>query len=359
VLPLNLDFEENSSSNLFDPPATGEIASNTAPAHTAFDADTEAWQLARLWVQNRIGSSAYGIDLPMSTILATGVIGGDVTLDTVGTTPATHSYNRKRLETVDRIGRSYSIKESWDLSDDNHVIKMNVKHEIINPDLSGTANLNRYTVSGNVIGLRDAAFGTGSKLTNAINGYEANVLKAPTNRYDNLIAEINSATGLSLAISDTGAPVTEFKSVDTSNGIISFSFVFEDNGLPSNSLFKKVSVNISENHDENIIATIPVPGRVGGPIIQDMATQSSVKRRVDAQFQLKGGRSAYVADIGNIRSSGIVLLKSGNYSVIDNGWTQGTHYWVTSFNDSLNVDTNTFSMNIEFTLAPTGIAPSF
>lgn len=183
-------------------------------------------------------------------------------------------YNRVISETVDELGGTYAVQETWVLTSGTAI-----EDFTINTNYSIQDALTKVTVDGNIRGLeqRDSNMNlTTSKYTNALTKWSA--------VQSDLFLRAQSYSGTSLNIS----PVTTTTGRNPIAGTISYSY--EYNNRPSNVISGALSENISitEQGYSQKFAAIGVLGRVRGPVLQDLSESDAISRtlNIDAVFPL-------------------------------------------------------------------------
>ena len=151
-------------------------------------------------------------------------------------------------------------------------------------------------------------------------------------------------------------PKTSTVSRNKRQGSISYSFNFIEKPSAINthndSYFVDYDINVNETHDDDKIAVIPILGRAHGPIIQNLNTTGLYTRSITGTFVLQNnGRAGYNDanpyewdDIGEIRVKAIDLIQAQPADLLDGG--QGTRWWVTGWNDGLDVFNGIYNINL-------------
>jgi hypothetical protein len=127
------------------------------------------------------------------------------------------------------------------------------------------------------------------------------------------------------------------------SGTVNYEAEFKEKTISlTGTPFIDFDVNLSQNTKENFVAEIPVPGRTAGPVIQDIKTTNTTKRNISASFVVGTGTKADFDDVEKYRNSAKTLLTTLN---VYPNTTQGEGFWVTSFNESLDIFKGTYSFN--------------
>lgn len=226
----------------------------TAKGKRFFDAagilTMDAWKQAKEWVSARLGFD--------SSILSASLV-----YDAVGNTP----YNYIRSETIDEVGGSYTVTESWVLAGDSATESFDVSVKT-----SVSTGLTSVTIDGSITGLevRDSSLAlTTSKYTNATTKFTS----------INPLTRAQAYSGLTLNIT----PLNTMVGKNPVAGTISYSYEYDTR--PSNliSSAKSETISINDSLGTDVVAIIPVLARVKGPILQDMQTSKERRRTIDVE----------------------------------------------------------------------------
>lgn len=293
-----------------------------------------AMALAKDWVQKRFSAtgistlSAYSLMAPKS-----------------GYEFANHTTS----EQGDDFAGSYSIQQNWKYIKssysgvmDDYNISMLGRAAGSN-GFSATQGFDKsFKISGSIKGIA-----TGAAAYTKAKAYFENVISA--SNFGILKTRISDSGGtFNPFINTTGSsiygPYTMTISENRRGGTINYDADFKEKPYSlSTSKFIDLDVNVSENRRENVIAEIPIPGKLTGPVIQDINTTNTVKRNINATFVIGTGTIGMYGSIGDYRSSAKDVLKT-TLGIYPTG-TQGTHYWVSSFNESVDISKGTYVFN--------------
>jgi len=331
-------------------------------------AGLEPWQRAKTWVHERVGHSDYGIEDDFRDAINDYTFAG---LDMGGSPGQYRVFSRRDSENADRLNGSYTLSRTWTLSK-NEVIAIETYDISISSDVpnqGGTEGANYlrgfntvYSLRGNIQGLESSGV---SRYSNAIEYYGTQVLATGNTgsaRWDKIIARINSAdTPMTSGITFT-RPFSQSYSENKKNGALNYEFSFKEWSL-ANTFFADMNINISENHDEQVIAAIPIPGRSKGPIIQNIGTTKLKVKNINGSFVLfpsgsypSGGLGLWkMSQIDEIRSEVISLISSEPYNILGTGG-QTSGWWVTSWSDSLDTLKGVYTTNMSIAFKGTGAA---
>ncbi len=250
-------------------------------------------------------------------------------------------------EQQDQLGGSYSIQQTW---------------KFIKTSSSGVQDDFNITLTSRASGPNAIGQSHGYEKLFRVAGAIKGVHPGPTgykrakDYFENIIA-VNNFGILKTRITETGSltnpyitgssyiygPYGMTISENRRSGTVNYEAEFKEKTLDlSGSPFIDFDVNVDQNTKENFVAEIPVPGRTTGPVIQDIKTTNTTKRNISASFVIGTGTKANFNSVATYRSNAKTLLTTIN--VFPTG-TQGTHYWLTSFNESLDIFKGTYSFN--------------
>jgi hypothetical protein len=254
---------------------------------------------------------------------------------------------------MDQIGGSYSIQQSW---------------KFIKTTTSGVQDDFNITMTSRASGpnsiSRSHGYDKVFRVAGAIKGIApgATGYQKSKNYFENIIAANNFAI-LKTRITETGSLTNPYVtgssyiygpygmtiSENRRSGTVNYEGEFKEKTIDLTSTsFIDFDVNVSQNTKENFVAEIPVPGRTAGPVIQDIKTTNTTKRNISASFVIGTGTKADFDSVETYRTQAKTVL--GTLKVYPTG-TQGTHYWLTSFNESVDIFKGTYSFNAT-TLTP-------
>ena len=241
-----------------DYPRTYRLTHTVSAKGKRFFNDSEelvsnAWEQARLYVLPRLGFDA-------SFVASNAVL--DLPSEFTG-------YNHFRGETIDELGGTYSVTESWVLSSDSALEEFNVSHRYSIDD-----GLNYVTVEGQVKGLEERT--TDMSLT--------------TGKYDNANTLFASLTGNFLNRAQTYStitlnvdPISTNIAKNPSLGTINYSYEYSDR--PSNQISNALSevISIGFGNQSDSFASVFVLGRAAGPVLQALNTPTAKTKRLNIE----------------------------------------------------------------------------
>lgn len=230
----------------------------------------QAWENARDYVLDRIG---LGID--SSQLVATGVMNNNLL----------SAYNHTRSVNVGELAGTYQVAEHW---------------LCFNPGASGVPAIDEHNytvrstqegrisvqVEGTITGLevRDPStfLVTSSKYSNASNKWTNYV-------FPNLYANAAGVAGVTLHPTAVSTSVS-FNDV---GGVISYHWEFDDRPTASVSGCISENITVTNHNQTDVFASIPVLGRVLGPVLQDISTNSAKKRQVQVELVMRAKSQSY------------------------------------------------------------------
>lgn len=73
------------------------------------------------------------------------------------------------------------------------------------------------------------------------------------------------------------------------NGVITYSWTFDNRHLTSNPNIVNEKISVSYKLASDIIASIPIPGKTTGPILQDQETETGLEKNLKIQYTMESG----------------------------------------------------------------------
>lgn len=290
---------------------------------------------ARNWCQSR----TYSIDTN-GNISPDGVESFGLA-DFITTLPSGNYWNRAVSESADSSSNSFNITETF----------------IYNP--SGTQN-EEYTVSlsqreddpyrydvsvnGSIQGYAPADNNRATKYTTA-SGYFENTVRP--NLYTRVSQYIPN--GFSLLANPRSSQITH----QIFNGVVdyNYSYVASSGTLIPNSLDEEIS--ISDTGQNDVFATIQVPGRANGPVVQYMGTKTLPERSVRISATMSVGAMTGGAGLPAVSGLNSQYLSKPNTSDIINAVRPNAgNYYLTSDNEEWNPLIGQYSRSVSWTLNP-------
>lgn len=231
---------------------------------------TEAWQQARAWVIPRLGYDS-------TQITSSGVINL--------TTANFSAYNHVRTQSVDETSGEFSVTENW---------------LVINPSGSGVAgkatedfsisirtsvdsDLTTVSIEGSIQGLENRSYGTNPGDFNIIDTKYTNASGYWSAVQSKLLGRVNHVVAGSSTRAISSLPKSKTVGHNATNGTITYAYEYDDR--PCNFVSGALSeiITINDNNPTDIFASIVIPGRAYGPILQSMSTVTAATREVSVE----------------------------------------------------------------------------
>lgn len=290
---------------------------------------TPAWKNAAEWIKTRLGNptSFIGSDLANNSdkILSPSYFYPakfDSTASSLSpdlSTDAYSFYNHIITPSCNMSEGSYSISETWFVSNMPASLDMQIE---LSEEQDGTVTM---TLSGTIKGLDSSSPTTKSisKISNA----EIVLSNIDSNAYNILSPYYPPNTG-GFSLQNIVRQRTIGRNKGT--GVITFTYVFNDQtalipGAISSSL-KVQDTNYNSNYTYNkpveIIAIIPIIGKVNGPIIQDMNTTPESKRSLEINVVMNRSNRANKPNLSSVYSS--YQLPTSFTTIFDESWEPST-----------------------------------
>lgn len=280
----------------------------------------ESWKNAKDWVLDRVGIDQYF-----------------VTQSGVANLPDYYKgYNHIRTSQTDELTGSFNLTESWVLSSGTAVedFDISIQTSVSDP-------LKRVTVNGNITGFDE-------RLTD---------MSLSSSRIDNAEDKWSSVQNLIYTRAKNYAgfdlnPVVLSSTVGKNPITGTINYGYEYDNRPPNNLTGAISESISVNDswDVDIFASITVPGRTVGPVLQPINT----KREKTRSLNLEVVFDPSVAGSGNAASRFVdnhpknLPTQSGDIqSLVDAIKPNGTQVFLSEQNDSWD-GTSRYSLQISW-----------
>lgn len=257
----NLEFNEQPQG--INNPYTFRLTHNvSAVGKRAYDSNgvvSDAWVQARSWVNPKLGFD--------NTIAFAGSgipLGGTY-----------NGYNHTRTENTDERAGSYAVTETWLLSSGNTIEDFTVTKNTSIQD-----GLTRVSIDGSITGLDTK----GANMQVSQSRWEAALSRF--NSLDSGAKFYTRATNFSGITNLNANSVTSSIGKNPNNGIINYTFEFDTR--PSNcisgALSERITINETNSHD--VYASIGVPGKTNGSVLQAMNTVTDKKFAVSIEVTM-------------------------------------------------------------------------
>jgi hypothetical protein len=226
---------------------------------------------------------------------------------------------------------------------------------------------NTFSINGTIQGFSTATATSPTPETayaNAKTMYDEKI-KQEGDGHKKVLDLIKSVIDVDPNITDTWAtPISKTVSHNKRNGLISYSCNFKENPAANNpnadKYFADFSLKVTDRHDNNKIAVIPILGRVGGPIIQDLSTTDVLRRTISGSFLLKntgdtleGGHPWGTDKLNVIREEAINVIEAAPVKLLGGSDT----YYVEDWSDGLDVFSGTYDITLTLIYARSETEP--
>lgn len=179
-------------------------------------------------------------------------------------------YNHIRSENIDIGGGAYSLTEAWILASGNCIEDFTI---------STTEGINTGLTSVNING---SIQGLETRNTN---------FQITSSKYSAASARFTIASGLSLTRAQTYSgktlniePVSTTYAVNPVAGTINYTFEYDDRPSRLITGTRSEAISITNTHDVDAVATIPVLGRSRGPVLQELSTKQVCQRNLNIEL---------------------------------------------------------------------------
>ena len=243
-----------------------------------------------------------------------------------------NNYNHVRTQTVDELVGSYGYTESWILSSTNYIEDYTVETNVDSQDGKTT-----LSIQGNIRGLesRDSSYSlTQSKWSSASGAFYGTVLPALYTRATLYRANIGQGT-----LNST--PLANSVGINPKQGTITYNYSYDTR--PSNCISNARSevITIVDNNPGKVIATIPVLGRIHGPVLQDIGTYTPRTRQLTIEL---------IMGVSGVSCNPLLNKPSDSdiATIISNVTPVGSQVYKTSDQTTWDFKTGRFSKQIEW-----------
>ena len=311
------------------------ISANGKRAYGRLGLIREPWQNAKMWVEARMtpNPSQFPVDSTRVEDLFTSNKEGfnwDDAIFANGISPTEYvAYNYTRSNQIDKTSGSYSCTETWLMADFTNANQSVTEDINVDTSYDLSTNITSVTINGTITGLETMSSfsntASTSKYTNAKARFDD--LNASEGTSNNPIAKM--AASLSGKTLKT-VPLSRTVARNQVAGTVTFSYTFNDrtNNLNMSVVPISESLTVSVTYDTDKFATIEVPGRAAGPVIQSMNTVSLTSKSVSADVQFPADSTALevAAGINKIidrinelaPTAGTVYFKTADQESYDN-----------------------------------------
>ena len=290
----------------------------------------DAWKEAEIYAKAVCSDAPANInigDMPGGTSALDVKVMGSTSAASINAS-ALSPYNHSRVMTADKGGGSFSITDTWTLA------KHNATQELeISVDTSATEGDFNVTVDGTITGLPTEAASESSKTRASAYGNALGIL--PTDSELHALAVV-LYTGTGTLLPD---PLNKRVGHNKVSGIITYSLTFNDRLPPllPNSVSTTINIEYTNaDATEEIFASIPVIGRIEGPVLQEMGTTGEQKQRVSIEAVMKKAHRTTPPSSDAIALAGLYI--PGGLQVI-----QGP------IGESWEPSSGRYSLNVEWT----------
>lgn len=218
-------------------------------------------------------------------------------------------YNHARNENLDELAGSYSVSESWILASGTAVEEFSVSSRT-----SAVDGLLSVTIDGNITGFEQ----------------RSSNLNLVSTKYSNAETKFSQISGSIFTRAQTYIN-TDLNIIPLSTtigrnpivGTISYNYEFDNRTSNIITGALSESISIQDRNNEDIIATIPIPGRQAGPILQNINTKQEKTRSLSIELVMPlpsgsiSNRLLQKPDITTI--SDAVIPDAGQVYQIENG----------------------------------------
>jgi len=183
-------------------------------------------------------------------------------------------YNHVRSENSDELSGDYSVVESWILSSGNALENFTIS------TITDEGGIGKVNINGNITGLTSKV----EPLSSPYSSSDQKITNAET-KFNMVSGLIYSRAMNYSGISNLGiSPINTNIGKNPSAGTINYSYDYDTRPALCIDGSKSESFNLTENGYGDIFASIPVIGRVAGPVLQDIGTYTALSRSLSMEI---------------------------------------------------------------------------
>lgn len=258
----------------------------TGKTHYGPNGKQKAWEQARKFVNLRTASGVSNYPNIM----------GKIGSGTINLVSAYGGFNHVRSENLSESAGSYSVTENW-------LIASGKAYENFNLSISSSTDNPFVSVSidGNIKGLTTIT-------PSGFGGSDTDIVNGRVSAYSNALSKYNEITNTgvfgitsdiykrannAVAVQLNSQPISISLGTNQYTGEVSYNLQF--NNRPTNIISGVLSEQISVNdtYPGDVFATIPVIGRVTGPILQYIGGRTEYKRDISINLVMDYTRIPY------------------------------------------------------------------
>tara|TARA_R110000765_G_scaffold35443_4_gene79738 strand:- start:2140 stop:3750 length:1611 start_codon:yes stop_codon:yes gene_type:complete len=194
------------------------------------------------------------------------------------------AYNHSRTAQSDLPGGSYSVTETWYMSEEAVTLDVDLALD------TGEDGVTNITVSGGIQGYNTYSFATRTedKIKQAEEALSAVLDQAyglANIFYKASVPESTTACPAALGTSEMSKSISKNKIT----GAITYSLSYNDRGSESlNTITENLQItDDNEDQSNSVVAIIQIIGRANGPIFQSMGTTTERKRSASLEWTMK------------------------------------------------------------------------
>lgn len=206
--------------------------------------------------------------------------------------------NVVKSEDINPTAGTYALTEQYILAsgDFREEFIISIEHDIDGQQVTGS-------IDGSIIGYGDTA---AERFINASGAFPAISGLA--------FSRVQSVTDVTL-----NPTATQFStSYNQFVGTVNYTFSYNDDPTPTTSGAIDETINISFTNPGQVFASIPIPGRASGPILQDIGTVTSSQKTLAANLTFeKSFLGPFVFDITPFVPSGVTFFKNADSESFD------------------------------------------
>jgi len=299
--------------------------------------EQDSWINASLWVKQRLSSN--GPDLSLIRFHFNKGSTGNVFPGGSGLPSDFEAFNHVRNEQINKTGGTYSISETWLIASGDQDGNDSLEDFSVNTTFASEGqSTDIVRIEGTVTGLsKDNVF-----------------IDANEQKFDNADARFaiiqNQLFGRAKAFSGinflSAIPKTKVIGKNPFTGVVNYSFEFEGGGLGCKIFANSLSevITVTEVNQGDVFASIPVLGRVKGPVLQDIGTKTAKGRQLSVDITVPATGDCVISSL-----SDNLNLKPNTDSIVAELTPVGTQVFKASDSESWTWQTGRYNRNVSWT----------
>jgi hypothetical protein len=254
-------------------------------------------------------------------------------------------YNHMRVVEEDRAGGSYSCTENWVLTTGYDAIE----DFTASLQYSQEEGLTNVDIQGSIQGMETRSYGSTSGAFNI----SKTKWQAASGYWEVVRPKLLGRAKFISSLEINPLPLTYSVGHSPTKGVINYGYTYNNRACNFIAGAIYENITISDTYPVDVFATVPIPGRAYGPILQDISTVTESKRNVSIEVLMgtPTGCASYAEILSNRPISQVETFLCAMQSQITGSNVQ---LFKSADSDNWNVKTGRYSRQVEWTYTPCG-----